>query len=80
MHLTFFSVSQAFLFEFLQIPEGEGKLLDIIAFPDSGYTVPYLKAVVHHAKIYIRPLQQDLSLDVVQEEVSMYTIILPIQF
>ncbi len=50
-------------FELLRVPEGGGKMLDVIASPDSGYTVSYLKAVVHHAKIYVRPLQQDLSLD-----------------
>ena len=34
-------------------------MLDVIASPESGYTVSYPKAVVHHAKIYFRPLEQD---------------------
>ena len=57
-------------FELLRIPEGGGKLLDIIAAPDNGYSVSYLKAVVHHAKIYIRPLQRNLSVEPVTEEAS----------
>lgn len=61
-------------FEFMRVPEGGGKMLDVIASPDSGYTVSYLKAVVHHAKIFVRPLQQDLSLDPDDHEVSQYII------
>ena len=57
-------------FELLRVPEG-GKRLEIIAAPPSGYTVPYLRAVVHHAKVFVRPLQHDLSLDLVQEEVIL---------
>ena len=57
-------------FELLRVPEGGGKTLDVIASHESGYTVSYLKAVVHHAKIYVRPLQQDLSLDPIEQEVS----------
>jgi hypothetical protein len=61
-------LSQAGGFEFLRVPEGGGKQLDVIAAPDSGYTGSYLRAVVHHAKIYVRPLQRDLSLDPVKDE------------
>lgn len=56
-------------FELLRVPEG-GKQLDIIASPESGYTVSYLRAVVHHVKIYIRPMQKDLSLEPMKELVS----------
>ena len=52
----------------MQVPEG-GKQLDIVASPESGYTVSYLRAVVHHAKIYIRPMQKDLSLEPINEPV-----------
>ena len=55
-------------FELLRVPEG-GKQLDVIASPPNGYTVSYLRAVVHHAKIYIRPLQKDLSLEAIKEPV-----------
>ena len=56
-------------FELLRVPEG-GKQLNVIACPESGYTVSYLRAVVHYAKVYIRPMQKDLSLDPVTEPVS----------
>ena len=41
-------------FELMRTSEGGGKRLEVIAVPDSGYDVPFLKVVVHHAKIYIR--------------------------
>ena len=64
-------LSKAGGLELLRVPEGGGKQLDVIAAPDSGYTVSYLRAVVHHAKIFIRPMQRNLSLDPVKEEVRM---------
>jgi len=48
-----------------------GKKLDILPCPENGYTVDYLKAVVRHSKIFIRPIQQDLMLDEVKEEVCL---------
>ena len=57
-------------FELMQTSEGGGKRLEVIAVPDSGYDVPFLKAVVHHAKIYIRPLQNNLSLSPIKNEVD----------
>jgi hypothetical protein len=65
----FSKLSQAGGFEPLRVPEG-GKQLDVIASPESGYTVSYLRAVVHHAKIYIMPMQKDLSLEPIKEPVS----------
>lgn len=55
-------------FEMLRIAEGGGKSLLEISIPKNGYTVPYLRAVVHHAKIYLWPLQKDL--DVTDDEES----------
>ena len=49
-------------FELLRVSEGGGKRLQTIACPPDGYTVVYLRAVVHHATVYIRPLQRDISL------------------
>lgn len=69
--VAFPKLSGAGGFELLRVPEGGSKQLDVIAAPESGYTVSYLKAVIHHAKIYIRPLQCDLSLDPVKEEVDI---------
>ena len=57
-------------FELMRTSEGGGKQLEVIATPDSGYDVPFLKAVVHHAKIYIRPLQNNLSLSPLKKEVG----------
>ena len=51
LSITFPKLSNAGGFELLRIPEGGGKVLDVIAAPESGYTVSYLRAVVHHAKI-----------------------------
>ena len=65
----FSKLSESGGFELLRVPEG-GKQLDVIASPESGYTVSYLRAVVHHAKIYIRPMQKDLSLEPIKEPVS----------
>ena len=45
--------------------------LVVIPIPDGGYTVDYLKAIVHNAKLYIRPLQSDLSLEPLTAEVSV---------
>ena len=53
----------------MRVPEGGSKQLEVIAAPETGYTVSYLKAVIHHAKIYIRPLQRDLCLEPVKETV-----------
>ena len=57
-------------FELMRTSERGGKRLEVIAVSDSGYNVPFLKAVVHHAKIYIRPLQNNLSLSPIKNEVD----------
>ena len=36
---------------------------NVIPPPQGGYTVEYLKNIVSQAKVYIRPLQKNLSLD-----------------
>ena len=48
-------------FELLRVMEGGGKDLEVIQIPEAGYTPEYLKAVIHHAKIFIRPLQKALD-------------------
>lgn len=59
-------------YELLRSERGQ-KPLVVIDVPTSGYTVSYLKTVAHNAKIYIRPLQRDLSIEVenTTEEVSI---------
>lgn len=63
-------------FELLRAQEGGGKLLNVIPVPQSGYSVNYLKKVVHSAKIYIRPFQKKLSLEPVNDEVGSVQIII----
>ena len=57
-------------FELLRLSEGGGKILQSIACPKNGYCVPYLRAVVHHAKVYLRPLQKDLDVDDTEDDPS----------
>jgi hypothetical protein len=42
----------------------------VIACLENGYNVNFLKTVVLSAKIYIRPLQKSLSIEVEKEEVN----------
>lgn len=59
-------------FELLRINDrGGAKILEVIIAPDAGYDVLFLKAVVQQAKIYIRPLQKDLSCSPSKEEVCV---------
>lgn len=60
--------------QFLKLKEAGGyellrvgslsRSLEVIPIPPGGYTVQYLKDVVQQAKVYIRPIQADLDLDV----------------
>ena len=56
-------------YELLRVPEGGGKSIEVVACPEAGYTVSYLKAVVHNAKVFIRPLQINFSVEPEKEEV-----------
>lgn len=58
-------------FEMLRMADHGSKSLQVIAAPTSGYTVPYLRAVVHNAKIYLRPLQRNLDIDPCANEVGL---------
>lgn len=64
-------------FELLRTHD-RSKVLIEIEVPPSGYTVSYLKPVVHNAKIFIRPLQKDLPLDPANDEVSEHALYLVI--
>lgn len=57
-------------FELLRACESGSKELEVIRMPESGYTTEYLKAVIHTAKLYIRPLQTDLSVEPSGADVS----------
>ena len=47
-----------------------GCTMEIIPLPPEGYTVQYLKSTVQNAKIYIRPIQRQLDLSVLECDVS----------
>ena len=61
-------------FELLRVNDrgGAARRLELINPPKSGYDVLFLKAVVQQAKIYIRPLQKNLSCSPSKEEVYLY--------
>ena len=58
----------------MRAQDGGSKLLNVIPVPPNGYTSSFLKKVVHCAKVYIRPLQKDLSLDPATDEVYIMLI------
>ena len=60
--LQFPKLKEAGGFELLRTQDKGSKTLHIIDMPQQSYSVPYLRAVVHSARIFIRPLQRDLSL------------------
>ena len=39
----------------------------MIPVPEAGYSVEYVRAVVHSAKVFIRPIQKDLDLSCVKD-------------
>ena len=51
-------------YELLRVGDsgGQRNTLQLIPSPPEGYTVNYVKEVVRQAKVYIRPVQQNLSL------------------
>lgn len=55
-------------YELLRGSDANNKDLIVIPPPVGGYTALFLKSVVSHAKIYIRPLQEDLSLSPTNRE------------
>ena len=50
-------------FQLLRTKHGTNRELCVIPLPKSGYTVHYIRSVAGQAKIYIRPIQKDLSLE-----------------
>ncbi len=50
-------------FELLRVPSRGRSELEQIPSPVGGYTTGFLKDVVKQARIYIRPIQKDLSLE-----------------
>ena len=53
------------------------RMLEIIPTPADGYSVAFLKDVIGQGKIYIRPIQRNLSLDpVAPTSVSYHAVVL----
>jgi len=50
-------------FELLRNFKGYSRDLAVIPPPSDGYTVSYLKSIMAQAKVYIHPLQQNLSME-----------------
>ena len=48
-------------YELLRTKPENNRVLFVIPSPAGGYTVNYLKSIVNQAKVYIRPIQQNLS-------------------
>lgn len=63
-------------YELLRIDENYRRMLEIIPSPPSGYTAEFLKECVHHAKIYIRPVQRSLSEEVTKPTDLVITILI----
>lgn len=53
----------------LRLAENSHSMVEIDG-PDCGMTVPYLRDILNQAKLYIRPLQKDIT----EEDVQLYSI------
>lgn len=55
-------------FDLLKSIGGNGKVLEIVKCPASGYSVNYLReqAIIRSGILYVRPLQKDLDENAVQ--------------
>lgn len=51
----------------LRLAENSHSMVEIDG-PDCGITVPYLRDILNQAKLYIRPLQKDIT----EEDVQLY--------
>ena len=60
---TFPRLSEGGGYELLRVAESGQRNLCVIPSPSDGYSVSYLREVLRQAKVYIRPVQNDLSLD-----------------
>ena len=62
-------------YELLRGCDTNNKELVVIPPPVGGYTALFLKSVVSHAKIYVRPLQENLPMEPTTEEnASVYNL------
>ena len=57
----------------LRLAENSHSMVEIEG-PDSGMTVSYLKDILNQAKLYIRPLQRDISEEDMQKSYSIQNV------
>ena len=71
---AFLKLSDGGGYELMRTQPNNNRELCVIPPKSGGYTVEYLKNIVSQAKIFIRPIQKDLSLAplVVNEELVSY--------
>lgn len=50
-------------YELMRVAESGQRTLTVIPSPSDGYSVTYLREVLRQAKVYIRPMQKDLTLE-----------------
>lgn len=63
-------------YELLRAGEaGSRNSLVVIPQPPEGYTVDYLREVVRQAKVYIRPLQKDLPMEIQPASSSAFLVV-----
>ena len=58
---------------------GSSQELHVVPPPSGGYTPTYVKNVVGQAKVYVRPLQKDSSLEEVANNSKLVSVQLVIQ-
>ena len=57
-------------YSLLHLAENSHSMVEIEG-PDGGITVPFLKDILHQAKLYVLPLQRDIS----EEDTKDYSIV-----
>lgn len=63
-------------YELLRVSvSGRSDELEVVPIPHQGYTASYLKEVARQPKIYIRPLQWDLSLEPLDIDLDMVSLV-----
>ena len=67
-------------YELLRVSDSGQRSLQVIPSPSDGYSVSYLKEVLRQAKVYIHPMQKDLSLDSEPCDVTENVSVLPLFF
>ena len=63
-------------YELLRTLPNNNKEICVIPPPAGGYTVEYLKSIISQAKVYVRPIQKDLSLDAILDDEPVSSVVL----